>query len=104
MRDVVLLHWLSLDGVAEEPSDWFFDDGPELFDLIGRVIAHAGRRPPGSRYLRLLGRLLADLRGRTIRIVHQLDAQARRVLERSHRALGAHGPNDVTGRRLRATT
>ena len=39
MRNVVLLQWLSLDGVAEEPSDWFFDDGPELFDLIGRVIA-----------------------------------------------------------------
>ncbi len=38
MRNVVLLQWLSLDGVAEEPSDWFFDDGPELFDLIGRVI------------------------------------------------------------------
>jgi dihydrofolate reductase len=39
MRNVVLMHWLSLDGVAEEPSDWFFDDGPELFDLIARVIA-----------------------------------------------------------------
>ncbi|MDQ1385189.1 MAG: hypothetical protein QOG65_2568 [Actinomycetota bacterium] len=39
MRNVVLLQWLSLDGVAEEPSDWFFDDGPELFDLIGRVLA-----------------------------------------------------------------
>jgi dihydrofolate reductase len=39
MRDVVLLHWLSLDGVSQEPSDWFFDDGPELFDFIGRVIA-----------------------------------------------------------------
>ena len=39
MRHVVLLQWLSLDGVAEEPSDWFFDDGPELFELIGRVIA-----------------------------------------------------------------
>jgi len=39
VRDLVLLHWLSLDGVAEEPSDWFFDDGPQLFDLIGRVIA-----------------------------------------------------------------
>src|SRR4029078_4012451 len=22
----------------EEPSDWFFDDGPELFDLIARVL------------------------------------------------------------------
>jgi dihydrofolate reductase len=39
MRNVVLLEFLSLDGVAEEPSDWFFDDGPELFELIGRVIA-----------------------------------------------------------------
>jgi dihydrofolate reductase len=39
MRNVVLLQWLSLDGVAEEPSDWFFDDGPELFALIARVIA-----------------------------------------------------------------
>lgn len=39
MRDVVLLHWLSLDGVSQEPSDWFFDDGPELLDLIDRVIA-----------------------------------------------------------------
>ena len=39
MRTVVLMQWLSLDGVAEEPSDWFFDDGPELFALIGRVIA-----------------------------------------------------------------
>jgi dihydrofolate reductase len=38
MRNVVLLHWVSLDGVAEEPSDWFFDDGPELFDLVDRVI------------------------------------------------------------------
>lgn len=38
MRNVVLLHFLSLDGVAEEPSDWFFDDGPELFDLIARVL------------------------------------------------------------------
>ena len=38
MRKVVFMHWLSLDGVAEEPSDWFFDDGPELFALVGRVI------------------------------------------------------------------
>ena len=38
MRDVVLFHFLSLDGVAEEPSDWFFDDGPELFELIGQVL------------------------------------------------------------------
>ena len=39
MSNVVLLQWLSLDGVAEEPSDWFFDDGAELFDLIGRVLS-----------------------------------------------------------------
>lgn len=38
-RRVVMLHWLSLDGVSEEPSDWFTDDGPELFALIGRVLA-----------------------------------------------------------------
>jgi dihydrofolate reductase len=38
MRNVVFLQWLSLDGVAEEPSDWFFDDGPELFELVARVI------------------------------------------------------------------
>jgi dihydrofolate reductase len=38
MRKLVLLQWLSLDGVAEEPSDWFFDDGSELFELIARVI------------------------------------------------------------------
>jgi len=38
MRNLALLQFLSLDGVAEEPSDWFFDDGPELFDLIARVI------------------------------------------------------------------
>lgn len=28
----------SLDGVAEEPSDWFFDDGPEVFDLVAEVV------------------------------------------------------------------
>jgi dihydrofolate reductase len=38
MRNVSFLHFVSLDGVAEEPSDWFNDDGPELFDLIARVI------------------------------------------------------------------
>jgi dihydrofolate reductase len=38
MRNVVLLQFLTLDGVAEEPSDWFFDDGPELFENIARVL------------------------------------------------------------------
>ena len=38
MRNVVLLQFLSLDGVAQEPSDWFFDDGPELFENIARVL------------------------------------------------------------------
>jgi len=37
MRRVVLFHMLSLDGVAEEPSDWQFD-GEELFDIVGQVI------------------------------------------------------------------
>lgn len=39
MRKVVLYQILSLDGVAEEPSDWFFDGGPETFANLGRVIA-----------------------------------------------------------------
>lgn len=38
MRNVVCLEFLSLDGVAEEPSDWFFDDGSELFEHIARVL------------------------------------------------------------------
>ena len=38
MRDVVLYLFLSLDGVAEEPSDWFSEGGPELFANIARVI------------------------------------------------------------------
>jgi dihydrofolate reductase len=38
MRNVVLFEFVSLDGIAEEPSDWFFDDCPELFALVGEVI------------------------------------------------------------------
>jgi dihydrofolate reductase len=38
MRKVVLYQLLSLDGVAEEPSDWVFDDGPELVANLGRII------------------------------------------------------------------
>jgi dihydrofolate reductase len=37
-RNVVLFQFLSLDGVAEEPSDWHFDTGPELFENIARVL------------------------------------------------------------------
>jgi len=39
MRNVVSLLFVSLDGVAEEPSDWFFDDGPELFANIAEVLS-----------------------------------------------------------------
>lgn len=39
MRDVVLYQLLSLDGVAEEPGDWFSDPGQEVIDNLGRVIA-----------------------------------------------------------------
>jgi dihydrofolate reductase len=38
MRKVVLYQILSLDGVAEEPGDWFTDGGPEMFANLGRVI------------------------------------------------------------------
>jgi len=39
MRSVVLYTLLSLDGVAEEPGDWFVDDGPEVVANLARVIA-----------------------------------------------------------------
>jgi dihydrofolate reductase len=38
MRNVVLFIFVTIDGVAEEPGDWFFDDSPELFAHIGAVI------------------------------------------------------------------
>lgn len=38
MRNVVLYQLLSLDGVAEEPSDWMFDGGRELFDNLAKII------------------------------------------------------------------
>jgi len=39
MRKVVLYQLLSLDGVAEEPSDWVFDSDDAIFDNLGRVLA-----------------------------------------------------------------
>lgn len=38
MRSVVLYQLLSLDGVAEEPGDWMFEAGPEIFDNLAAVI------------------------------------------------------------------
>jgi hypothetical protein len=38
MRNVVLYHLQSLDGVGEEPGDWMSDSGPEIFDNLGAVI------------------------------------------------------------------
>ena len=38
MRNVVFTQFISLDGVAEEPGDWFIEDGPELFENIARII------------------------------------------------------------------
>lgn len=38
MRTVVLYQLLSLDGVAEEPGDWFADAGPEVFENLRTVI------------------------------------------------------------------
>ena len=37
-REVVLYTLLSLDGVAEEPSDWMFDVDDEIIDNLRRVI------------------------------------------------------------------
>ncbi len=39
MRNVVLYELLSLDGVAEEPSDWMFDVDQVVFDNLARIIA-----------------------------------------------------------------
>ena len=98
MRNVVLLQWCSLDGVAEEPSDWFFDDGPELFDLIGRVLA--------TQTDVLLGRGTYDYwvdfwpTADVEPFATFINATRKHVatLERSHRQLDEHRPNDVTGR------
>ena len=38
MRNVVLYQLLSLDGVAEEPSDWFFGTDDAIFENLGKVI------------------------------------------------------------------
>lgn len=38
MRKVVLYQLLSLDGVAEEPGDWFFDTDSAIFENLGQVI------------------------------------------------------------------
>lgn len=38
MRKVVLYELLSLDGVAEEPGDWLFDDGSEIISNLTRII------------------------------------------------------------------
>ena len=39
VREVVVYHPLSLDGVAEEPSDWMDDSGEAVFDNLAAVIS-----------------------------------------------------------------
>jgi dihydrofolate reductase len=38
MRNVVLYHLMSLDGVAHQDGDWLADDGPQLVRFLGGVI------------------------------------------------------------------
>jgi dihydrofolate reductase len=38
MRNVVLYHLMSLDGIAYEEGDWLADDGPQLVAYLGKVI------------------------------------------------------------------
>lgn len=38
MRSLVLYSLVSLDGVAEEPGNWLFDAGDEIFSNLGRII------------------------------------------------------------------
>jgi dihydrofolate reductase len=52
MRNVVLYELLSLDGVAEEPGNWWVAGGDGLFDNLARVI--------GSQDAVLLGRRTYD--------------------------------------------
>ena len=39
MRNVVLYHLQSLDGVGEEPGDWMPDNGPEIFENLNEVLS-----------------------------------------------------------------
>lgn len=39
MREVVVYHLLSLDGVAEEPGDWMSDGGEDVFAHLAGVIS-----------------------------------------------------------------
>jgi dihydrofolate reductase len=38
VRNVVLYHLQSLDGVGEEPGDWMADSGPEIFENLASII------------------------------------------------------------------
>ena len=39
VRDVVLYHLQSLDGVGEEPGNWMAGGGPRIFENLGEIIA-----------------------------------------------------------------
>ena len=116
MSNVVLLQFLSLDGVAEEPSDWFFDDGPELFENIARVLETQtevllGRGTydywvdywptsdvePFASFINATRKHVAtsrDLTGHwnnTVRITAPVDEYVRHLKQRSDGDIGIHG-------------
>src|SRR5687767_9060215 len=101
MRSVVFTQFVSLDGVAEEPSDWFFDDGPELFALIDRILETQSDVLLGrGTYDYWVGywptsnvEPFASFINRTRKHV--------RDIERSRRSVEQHGADDDAGRRLR---
>ena len=97
VRKVVLYELMALDGVAEEPatgcSTW-----TSVFDNLGRGHLRADRRAAGPRHLRLLGRLLADVRRRAVRRLHQRGPEARLHLDAA-RELPWSGAGAVTGAR-----
>ena len=101
MRKVVLYQLLSLDGVAEEPSDWMSDGGRGALREPRSRHRDAGRHPPRPWHVRLLGRLLAVVGRRAVRDVRQHDAEARLHLVAPHRGVGEHGRRRPAARRVR---
>jgi dihydrofolate reductase len=120
VRDVVVFHFLSIDGVAEEPSDWFFDDGPELFELIARVLETQdevllGRGTydywvdywptadvePFASFINATRKHVAtssDLTGRwnnTVRIDRPVVEYVRDLKQQSGRDIGVHGSTEL---------
>ena len=101
MRTVVLYQLLSLDGVAEEPGDWFADDGPEMFENLRTVIERQATVLLGRGTYDYWVGLLADVRSRAVRPLHQRHRQARVHRASTVRCVAEHDVRHDLGRRSR---